>query len=361
MFLPLTPSRLRPIGGGLGLLLHCTALAQPWSRAEPSNFFDLPTAGQTHIRYYATHPLDRPQPQITRAIINIHGGARRGSNYFESVTASTAIAGLAETCLVITPQFRLAEDQPRSGELWWDEDGDWKVGIDSTAKLPHRVSSFTIADLLLAKLGDRRLFPNLQTVVLMGHSSGGQFTQRYAISSGAPDKLPPGVRMRFVVANPSSYCYLRPERIRPGSRYEFWIPPSDEAMTKYNTYKHGPLEPPPYFAGANWTEWADRYRQRDVIYLLGTDDIDSMHSGLDTSPGGQAQGPNRLERGRNFLAYMHKFHAPHNHVLLEVPAVGHEGPRMFSSAAGIRAIFDVIPDIRRVSDGVPAKPGGKPD
>jgi len=197
--------------------------------------------------------------------------------------------------------------------------------------------------------------------VLTGHSSGGQFTQRYAVSSSAPDKLPPSMHMRFVVANPSSYFYFRPERVRPGTRYEFWIPPSDAKETKYHAYKHGPLEPPPYFKDADWNAWAARYRQRDVIYLLGTDDVDTMHSGLDTSPGGQSQGPNRLERGRNFLAYMHALHAPHNHVLLEVPAVGHEGYRMFASAAGIRALYDVVPDVRRVADGVPTKLGNSPE
>ena len=261
--------------------------AQPWHQATPANFFTLPTGGETHVRYYATHPLDRPQPQITRAVINIHGGARRASAYFEAVGRGAQIAGVTESCLILTPQFRLTEDKPAERELWWDHDGDWKVGIDSTGKITHRVSSFAIADLLLTELADRRRFPNLRMIVLTGHSSGGQFTQRYAVSSGAPDKLPPSVRMRFVVANPSSYFYFRPERVRPGTRYEFWIPPSDAKETKYHAYKHGLLEPPPYFKDADWNAWAARYRQRDVIYLLGTDDVYTMHTGLDISPGGQ--------------------------------------------------------------------------
>lgn len=353
-------------GDGLRVLLMMAAFAgalraQPWPQATPGNFLTLPTGGETHVRYYATHPLDRPQPNITRAVINIHGGARRASNYFEAVVHGAGIAGVADSCLVLSPQFRLAEDKPATSELWWDNDGDWKVGLDSTRRLAHRVSSFAIADLLLAQLSNRQRFPHLQTVVLMGHSSGGQFTQRYAVSSAAPDRLPAGMRMRFVVANPSSYFYFRPERVRPGTRYEFWVPPSDAKKTKYHAYKHGPLEPPPYFRDADWDAWAARYRQRDVIYLHGTEDVDTMHSGLDTSPGGLAQGPNRLERGRNFLAYLHAFHAPHNHVLLEVPGVGHEGYRMFSSAAGIRAVFDVIPDIGRVADGVSSPPGNSPE
>ena len=86
-------------------------------------------------------------------------------------------------------------------------------------------------------------------------------------------------------------------------------------------------------------------------------DIDPAHSGLDRDIGGLLQGPNRFTRGQHYLAYMHAFHAPHNHVLLEVPGVGHEGPRMFSSAAGIRALFDITPDIHRVADGATRSAG----
>ena len=50
------------------------------------------------------------------------------------------------------------------------------------------------------------IFPNLKTVVVVGHSAGGQFVNRYAAGgAGCPNPL---VEVRYVIMNPSSYLYV---------------------------------------------------------------------------------------------------------------------------------------------------------
>ena len=82
-----------------------------------------------------------------------------------------------------------------------------------------------------------------------------------------------------------------------------------------------------------------RYRFRDVVYLVGADDDDPKHESLDKRCPALAQGANRLERTRNFKAYMDRFHAPNNHRLVVVPEVGHSSAKIFRSKAGRKAIF----------------------
>jgi trehalose 6-phosphate synthase len=58
-----------------------------------------------------------------------------------------------------------------------------------------------------------RFFPDLKTVVLAGHSGGGQLVHRYAVVGKAPAALASaGIHLRYVVANPSSYVYFSDAR-----------------------------------------------------------------------------------------------------------------------------------------------------
>ena len=87
-----------------------------------------------------------------------------------------------------------------------------------------RLSSFAVADRLLAELSDAKRFPNLRRIVLAGHSAGGQFVNRYvAVGRLGESGAGPARRLeyRFLVANPSSYLYLDGRRpVAGGDRFE---------------------------------------------------------------------------------------------------------------------------------------------
>ena len=102
------------------------------------------------------------------------------------------------------------------------------------------------------------------------------------------------------------------------------------------------VDRPPYLAGATPAELERAYVARNLIYLLGTRDIDPHHPALDKSCMAEAQGPTRYVRGHAYAAMMaaRPGGTPH-HRLWDVNGVGHNGDRMFTSACGLQALFDL--------------------
>ena len=64
------------------------------------------------------------------------------------------------------------------------------------------------------------VFPKVRRIVVMGHSAGGQYVQRWSLLTNSPimnsdddDSNKRNVDIRTVVANPRSYCYLDNRRM----------------------------------------------------------------------------------------------------------------------------------------------------
>ena len=288
---------------------------------------------------YVSAPLDLPQPDIRRAIVVIHGTDGNADGYFRTMVRSAAMADKATDTLVIAPRFieEGDRDKPGPGEFFWNHGADWRAGDLSSRDTPPRVSSFDLMNRLLEKLADRAIFPNLAAIVIAGHSAGGQFVQRYAI--GQPENpVLAGMRLRYIVANPSSYLYLdgrRPDPAKPGA---FTIPSSSACQA--NKFKYGFEQPNSYFKPQSVDDMITRYRSRKVIYLLGEADTNPNAAGLSQTCAAKAQGSSRLARGKNFMASMDALYQPHAHRLVTVPFVGHSSMGMFQSVRGLKALFE---------------------
>jgi hypothetical protein len=156
--------------------------------------------------------------------------------------------------------------------------------------------------------------------------------QRYAVVGNGVGALEARkVAVRYVVANPSSYLYFSSDR--PVS--------NTEACPSLDRWKYG-LEGdvPPYVTMAP-DSLERRYAQRDVVYLLGTADVDPHHPALDTSCAGEAQGPFRYARGTYYFRMLQAREGANlKHRLLEVDGVAHDGDRMFTSTCGLAALFN---------------------
>ena len=236
---------------------------------------------------------------------------------------------------MIAPQFLIEPDVEAfklpAETLRWSLYG-WQGGEPAVA--PNRASSFEALDAILAKLGDRKLFPNLKQVVVFGHSGGGQVVQRYAIAvKGDQVLLREGIGVRYVVANPSSYAYFTKERPEPAIAAK---------CEGYNSWKFGMDDRPPYLAEPTPTVLEQAYVARRVIYLLGTLDTNPNHPALDKSCMAEAEGPYRYARGHSYVAAMQaRDHGTPNHSVWDVPGVGHEGGKMLNSPCGLTAVFDI--------------------
>ena len=285
-----------------------------------------------------------PQPQISRALIIFHGKGRDVEGYYRTaVQAASAAAAAGNDTVFIAPQFLDQQDiGPRhvAPEVLRWHATDWEGGAPAVAPTP--ISSYEVVDALLARLADRSIFPHLQSVVLAGHSGGGQLVHRYAIVGRGADALSGGgIHLRFVIANPSSYVYFSDERPSEGGSL---APFQSNACPRFNHWKYGPLDAPAYIpldANHTWAQMEADYAQRDVIYLLGDADTDPHEKDLDVTCGGEAQGPTRWARGRAYYVYLHARHpSGWNQRLWFVPGVAHSAHGMFTSPCGVSALFD---------------------
>jgi pimeloyl-ACP methyl ester carboxylesterase len=296
----------------------------------------LAVGAQGSLPLYVSSDWSMPLPGITRAVLVLHGRLRDADVYYRSAKTAQAAAGEAGSAtIMIVPQFLAGIDVDAyrlpADTLRWSLEG-WEGGDPATGPMP--ASSFDALDAILARLADRRLFPNLKQVVIAGHSGGAQVVQRYAIAGkGEAALIHEGIGVRYVVANPSSYAYFSAERPEPSIA---------ASCPGFNNWKYGMEARPHYLAAPSPGALERRYVERRVIYLLGTLDTNPNHPALDKSCMAEAEGPYRYARGHAYAAAMQARDAgTPNHRLWDVPGVGHDGDKMLTSACGLAALFDL--------------------
>jgi hypothetical protein len=269
-------------------------------------------------------------PDVTSAVVVVHGSGRNAARYFKSMLRAAHAAGRASDTLVIAPWFKTAMDLPTEREAVWSY-GGWKRGAGAIR--PAGLSTFTVLDHLLTSLGDRSIFPNLRRLTLAGHSAGGQFTQRYAVFGTAPNTLT-ALSVNYVVANPSSFLYF--SEVRPSADGRFTVP--SIGCSGFDAYKYGMARRRGYVAAMTTEQAIQNYLSRDVTLLSG--DADVVDNGNeDTSCAALLQGPNRTVRAANYFAYLQSLAPDVRHRRIVIPGVAHDGRAMFGSPLAWPVLF----------------------
>jgi len=185
--------------------------------------------GNITFPYHANHLLSLGG-NATMALFIQHGAMRNAEDYFCSFKKLMLQQKYRnfDDVLIIAPDFNYQHDDlVHPQDAFWNSTkpwGDWRDGGESDPDCcgnavrdsPETISSFEILDTMLAMLTNRRLFPHMEKISYVGHSAGGQMVQRYAVMSplAALWDLDPDVDLEFIIANPSSYTYLTPQRYR---------------------------------------------------------------------------------------------------------------------------------------------------
>jgi hypothetical protein len=291
--------------------------------------------GTGRLACHASRPL--PGPRRGPAVIVVHGALRDSDRYLASAQHAARLAG--SDALIVAPQFladvdRAAGDRAdgdRAGEaLYWQVEG-WKGGYPALG--PSPLSSFGAMDGLLGRLAPE---PGPDpAVVIFGNSAGGQFVNRYAAVGRGPDALAArGLRIRFVVANPSTYLYFsreRPVAVPDGARVNDW--------------RYGFDRAPGYVDAApdNPRRSLERYLARDVTIVLGELDDDGASLLLEVSPAAMAQGANRLDRGLRYHQHVRgrarAAGLPFRHRLVRLAGVGHTAADVLAAAQTREIVF----------------------
>ncbi|WP_144137660.1 alpha/beta hydrolase [Paraburkholderia sp. BCC1884] len=297
--------------------------------------------GQAEFPLYLSQDWSVAQPQVTRAVIVIHGKLRNADVYFRTAqNARDAAHADPVATLLIAPQFLATLDTRIHDEpadlLRWKGDA-WMGGEAARAPLP--ISSYAVLDAIVARLADRTLFPTLRHVVLAGHSGGGQVVQRYAVAARNIAALTSeGIDVRYVVASPSTYAYFDAQR--PDAQGV--AAPFDAAQCPgFNQWKYGMDNRPPYLDDRSPAQLEATYASRRIDYLVGGADNDPRQKALDTTCAAEAQGPQRVARAEAYYRYIQSRHPdglPQRFHI--VPGVGHDGARMLTSVCALAAMFD---------------------
>ncbi len=304
----------------------------------------IPFGGQTlRVPLFASGDLAGAHPRIERIVVIVNGTLRNADVYYASALAAARAAGadLARV-LIVSPQF-LAEPDAKAFPLprdvpYWTVDS-WKEGAPAL-RPEGGPSSFAVFDAILRSGLDRTRFPALRTVVVAGHSAGGQIVHRYAVAAHADEAVrAAGIDVRYIVSNPSSYLYLDDRRITADGT----LAPFPRATCPgFNRYRYGLENAIEYIGRPDGMALARRFAQREVAYLLGGADTDPKAPFLDTTCPAEAQGTSRRERGERFYRYMQLLVGPEaarRQSLHIVPGVGHDHKKMFESPCGLRLLF----------------------
>ncbi len=337
-----------------GVLLSCLLAGAAFgAKIAPQKYL----LGKEHpgvwLPYKGSHPLDQVNPDITRIFFSIHSSGYDALQYYGNAEAAIAkVPGGKKETLIVAPHFldpQHIEGKIPDKMLHWKVRPYWgsSLGLVGSEGKAIRLSSFDVLDQWIAQMADRKLYPNLKDVVIVGHSAGGQMVQRYALVGKF--QPPEGVKIRYVVCAPSSYAYPTAERWVPGTKYRFAVPSGNqlESAPNYNNWGYGMKEPYTYFRGMDPKKVAQEYAKRRVFYICGEKDNDPNNRSLSKSNASMLQGKQRLERMTIFFQYLQHTYGPsitQTHAFAIAPRVGHSGKGNMTSSPGMRFLFAPLPE-----------------
>ena len=325
------------------LLLFTAALnAAPCihATAECTEFVTL-AGGPSRSLIYRTYALDSPNDAITRALIVVHGTGRDADNYFRTAVAAAFLGDALENTVVIVPRIASADrgchDTLALNEVSYSCAGfdSWRSG--GVAASNDKITSFDFMDEILRKLASKRSFPNLRSIVVSGHSAGGQFVTRYEMANRIHETM--GVPVTYVVANPSSYAWLDATRPAVGEdgKTTFRNFSDGRNCTTYDRWPYGLEQRTGYASKLTDDQLKHQLASRPTTYLLGEIDILPL-GGFDSSCPAMAQGPTRRARGEAFGKLVdEKYGARHATVIVHL--CGHNARCMFTSEEALPLLF----------------------
>ena len=267
----------------LALIIGCAPKSEPVSSIY--QFEGIEPA----VYYTAVSPIEEGFDGETAVIViqGWHGGVTIHKGYL-------AMLESLKDAYIVSPMFPRAESMQRNGveldgrAIWnnsWPldltipgtADDDWRGGGDAEGT---ELSSYEIIDLLLAKLSDKTLFPNLRRVALIGFSAGGQFVGRYvAVGKG---EVAPHIEMKYVALAPST----------------FFIPEPNDS------WHYGLKGRPRYSRNISEEQIMENLRSRRCLHGCGV--LDTLEKDLDMTPLAMKQGHNRYVRFENFKELVSK-------------------------------------------------------
>ena len=95
------------------------AVQMPCVDASSACKASLPLSSSFTSEYFRSFSIESKNPDITRAVIVVHGILRDADEYFSTVVSAARAAGELAHVVLIAPKFKSKADKPSKGELFW--------------------------------------------------------------------------------------------------------------------------------------------------------------------------------------------------------------------------------------------------
>lgn len=300
----------------------------------------------TLINYYS-HGTDGNrivESNIKRAVIVIHGLLRDPWNYendtLNSLEYVTDPNINQDSVAVIAPYFTNGADKgysypwadkSTSNALVWKA-SEWSAGANN--QYPHHssnTSSFFVLDTLIQYFDNKTLFPQMNEIVLVGHSMGGQMLQRYAAISPQVDTNSP---VTLWVGNPNSYAWLDSDRPLSTANCSIY----DDYREGYSNFDAYPMTYGTSLVSQGVDAIQSNFQSKRIAYARGLLD----HGDDSTNCAPYTTGKDRNER---FFEFIKAFPPTCDDVTardcdtVDLIDVSHDNGQMFHSDAGLARLF----------------------
>jgi hypothetical protein len=272
--------------------------------------------GKTYkLPYKSNYAMDMKNSDIKHVIIPIHSGEYDVEKLFDNYKKLISKYEHAKfSTFIMAPQFNRKKYAPNVKEndmLLW---GPAAFGGSSTSYVLasdecQLISSYAVVEEIITKFCNKEIFPNLERITIAGHSSGGNFVQKFAVGNtvGESGAAEAGVNIRYIAMSPSLYMYLSDKRSVGGSKREFAVPNAEQIKKapKYNTYGYGLRFLFRFFSAKGLDAQKIRaiYPERNIIYIVGQGTTERGRYFYST-PEAMLQGANRYERAKMFFGHL---------------------------------------------------------
>jgi len=294
--------------------------------------------------YYRNISIDSVSENTRYAIISLHGDGRNAYEHFNIITQAAANAGVGDSTILLAPLYPFQDDinQYNLGDdvLYWP-DSDWNAGDLSrntqSNPRPFRISSFSTMDTIYHRLAENN--PNLERIVLTGHSAGSQMVVRYAAGGRAQVALNSlGIEFVYVPTNTPSFLYYDDNRVLNQGADVFEFGPTDCGSA--SQYKYGLDNLNQYMETTGEITIKENYRLANTTYLIGQYDF----GGQTNTCARMVQGNSRLIRTHVYFSYIGFYYGDsiyNKHRMAEVPSAYHEFDQVVFTDCGMNALFGV--------------------
>jgi len=261
----------------------------------------------TLVNYFSWNEdyTEQDKSLIKRAVIVVHGQDNDPQSYEDAILSALADvpSPLSDTInrdsvAVIAPGFfnvernngLISDDNAGSNALVWST-WEWFSGGNSIyPSNTSTVSSYDVMDQIIQYFDDKSVYPNMQKIIISGHSMGAQLVNRYA---AVGKDLQTSAPLVYYIADPNDYLWFsdtRPNSTSDCSSYNDW---NDGVANyaNYNTY-NGAL------AAEGVESVQTAYNSRVLAYARATRDMGDYSENCNP----YSQGDNRYTRFFNFIA-----------------------------------------------------------